>query len=266
MEIKNLKIAIIGAGNMGGALARGWSKSDILSAENIAISDISQEKLDQLTAFNPHFTVSTSNREIIRQADIVLLAIKPWLVETVAKEISKSIDYKKQVIISIAAGVSFETLTHFFDSNGVFFRVIPNVAVEIGQGVSVVSSFNACKEHQQLLLEIFNVLGKTFFVSENQMDAFMALTSCGIAYAFRYVRASVAGAVEMGISPQMAQEAVIQTVRGAVDLLELHQSHPETEIDKVTTPGGFTIKGLNEMEANGFSNAVIKGLKASYSK
>ncbi|HOH55496.1 MAG TPA: pyrroline-5-carboxylate reductase [Paludibacteraceae bacterium] len=266
MEIKNLKIAIIGAGNMGGALARGWAQSKIMAAENIGISDISQEKLNQLTAFDSHFTVTTSNREVIRQADIVLLAVKPWLVETVAKEISKSIDYKKQVIISIAAGVSFETLTHFFDNDGVFFRVIPNVAVEIGQGVSVISSFNAHEEQKQLLLEIFNVLGKAFLVAENQMDAFMALTSCGIAYALRYVRASIAGAVEMGISPQLAQEAVIQTVRGAVDLLDVHHSHPEWEIDKVTTPGGFTIKGLNEMEANGFSNAVIKGLKASYSK
>ncbi len=94
----------------------------------------------------------------------------------------------------------------------------------------------------------------------------MSLSSCGIAYAFRYIRAAMEGGVEMGIYPHVAKEVVLQTLRGAIDLIEANNSHPEVEIDKVTTPGGITIKGLNEMEAQGFTNAVIKGLKASHLK
>ncbi|MEI8087908.1 MAG: pyrroline-5-carboxylate reductase dimerization domain-containing protein, partial [Paludibacter sp.] len=109
-------------------------------------------------------------------------------------------------------------------------------------------------------------LGKAFLVPETQLNAFMSLSSCGIAYAFRYIRAAMEGGVEMGIYPNVAKEVVIQTLRGAIDLLEANESHPEVEIDKVTTPGGITIKGLNEMEAYGFTNAVIKGLKASHLK
>jgi pyrroline-5-carboxylate reductase len=113
---------------------------------------------------------------------------------------------------------------------------------------------------------IFEELGRVFFFPESQLNSFMSLASCGIAYAFRYIRAAMEGGVEMGIPAQTAKEVVVQTLRGAIELIESNNTHPEVEIDKVTTPGGITIKGLNEMEANGFTNAVIKGLKASQIK
>jgi pyrroline-5-carboxylate reductase len=113
---------------------------------------------------------------------------------------------------------------------------------------------------------MFAELGKAFLVPESQLNAMMALSSCGIAFAFRYIRAAMEGGVEMGVYPHIAKEAVLQTLKGAVELIEANNSHPEVEIDKVTTPGGITIKGLNEMEAQGFTNAVIKGLKASHIK
>jgi pyrroline-5-carboxylate reductase len=110
---------------------------------------------------------------------------------------------------------------------------------------------------------LFDTLGKASVIEERLMGAATALCSCGIAYAMRYVRAAMQGGVEMGIYPGESKDYVLQTLRGAVALLETTGNNPEVEIDKVTTPGGITIKGLNEMEANGFSNAVIKGLKAS---
>ena len=153
------------------------------------------------------------------------------------------------------------------NSKPTLIRIIPNIAIDVLQSVSTIVSYNANKEQENFIISVFNELGKAFFVaSESQLNAFMALSSCGIAYAFRYIRAAVEGGVEMGIYPNVAKEVVMQTLRGAIDLLEKNESHPEIEIDKVTTPGGITIKGLNEMEANGFSNAVIKGLKASLIK
>lgn len=266
METTNLQIAIIGAGNMGGAIARGLSKGKLIPSKNIRVSDVSEENLNALKAFDSEITVSTSNREVLENADIIILAVKPWLVEIVAEEIENKFDYKKQIIVSIAAGVEFSKLTTLFDEASTMFRVIPNTAIDVLQSVSTISSLNAEKEQEQLILDIFSELGKAFLVPESQLNAFMSLSSCGIAYAFRYIRAATEGGVEMGIYPNVAKEVVMQTLRGAIDLLEANSTHPETEIDKVTTPGGITIKGLNEMEACGFSNSVIKGLKASHIK
>lgn len=266
METTDLQIAIIGAGNMGSAIARGLSKGGKILSQNIRISDVSQPNLNAIHAFVPEITVSSSNREIIKDADIIILAVKPWLVEVIASEIENKIDFKKQIIVSIAAGVDFDQLAKFFNTDATLFRVIPNTAIDVMQSVSSISSFHATKEQEELIVSLFGELGKTYLVPELQLNAFMSLSSCGIAYAFRYIRAAMEGGVEMGIYPNVAKEVVIQTLRGAIDLLEANGTHPEAEIDKVTTPGGITIKGLNEMEANGFTNAVIKGLKASHIK
>jgi pyrroline-5-carboxylate reductase len=266
METTNLQIAIIGAGNMGGAIARGLSKGKLIQSKNIRISDVNQSNLDAIQTFAPEITVSNSNRDIIKDADIILLAVKPWLVESISEELENKFDYKKQIVVSIAAGIAFEQLAKFFNTDATLFRVIPNTAVDVLQGVSTISSFNASKEQEELIVSLFAELGKAFLVPETQLNAFMSLSSCGIAYAFRYIRAATEGGVEMGIYPNVAKEVIIQTLRGAIDLLEANNSHPEAEIDKVTTPGGITIKGLNEMEANGFTTAVINGLKASHLK
>lgn len=266
METANLQIAIIGAGNMGGAIARGLSKGELIQAKNIRVSDVSQANLDAISAFSSEIVVTTSNRDCIKDADIVILAVKPWLVEMISDEIESKLNYKTQTIVSIAAGVDFEKLANFFNTDATFFRVIPNTAIDVLQSVSTISSFNATKEKENLIVALFAELGKAFLVPETQLNAFMSLSSCGIAYAFRYIRAAMEAGVEMGIYPNVAKEVVLQTLRGAIDLIEANNSHPEVEIDKVTTPGGITIKGLNEMEANGFTNAVIKGLKASHLK
>lgn len=251
---------------MGGAIARGLSRGTIVATNKIFVSDVSEKNLNDLKVFSPEISVSKSNREIIENAAIIILAVKPWLIETVAKEIVNKIDYKKQIIVSIAAGIDFEKLAGFFDTDATMFRVIPNTAVEVLQSVSTIASFNATKDQEKIVMSLFGELGKVFLVPEMQLNAFMSLSSCGIAYAFRYIRAAMEAGVEMGIYPNVAKEVVLQTLRGAIDLLEANESHPEVEIDKVTTPGGITIKGLNEMEANGFTNAVIKGHKASHLK
>lgn len=266
METNQLQIAIIGAGNMGGAIARGLSKGQLINPSNIHVSDISQTNLDNIKAVSPRTHTTKSNIEIIKQADIVILAVKPWLIPRIADEIESKLNYKKQIIVSIAAGVDFAALAEFLDTDATMFRVIPNIAIEIRESVSTISSYNANKEQEELITSIFAEMGKVFLVPESQLNAFMSLSSCGIAYAFRYIHAACQGAVEMGIYPETAKSIVIQTLKGAIQLLESGNSHPEVEIDKVTTPGGITIKGLNEMEAHGFSNAVIKGLKASHLK
>ncbi|MBP6230939.1 MAG: pyrroline-5-carboxylate reductase [Paludibacteraceae bacterium] len=265
-------ISIIGAGNMGGAIARGLSQGSIFAAENITVCDISEANLSAITKFNPRICTSLSNVEGVKNADIVVIAVKPWLTEPILDEIKSVLNYDSQLLVSIVAGISFDQMYSFLEKDDesttpTIFRVIPNTAIDVLQSVSTIASSNASKEQEQEILSIFNELGKAFLVpSESQLNAFMSLSSCGIAYAFRYIRAAMEGGVEMGMYPEVAKQVVLQTLRGAVELLEKNGTHPEVEIDKVTTPGGITIKGLNELEAQGFSNAVIKGLKASFLK
>ena len=258
------RISIIGGGNMGGAIAKGLLKSNQIAAKDITISDISEKTLNNFRKITDEWRLTTSNQEAIADAEIIILAVKPWLVENIAGEIREKTDYKKQIIVSIAAGVELKTLQSLFSENAILFRLIPNTAIEVMESVSTVTSINASKEQIEKICLIFEEMGKVFYVeNEKLLNAFMALSSCGIAYAFRYIRAAMEGGVEMGIYPETAKEVVMQTLIGAVKLLKENHSHPETEIDKVTTPGGITIRGLNEMEANGFTNAVIKGLKKS---
>ncbi|MDR1699279.1 MAG: pyrroline-5-carboxylate reductase [Prevotellaceae bacterium] len=259
-----MKITIIGAGNMGGAIARGLTKSSIFQAKDITVTDVAQENLDKIKAFNNDINVSLYSTREVNDAGIVLLAVKPWLVEDVIEGIKFNLDLKKQMIVSIAAGVSINQLLSWLrDNSAAVFRVMPNTAIEVGESMTAIASCNASKEQNDLILSVFNELGKAALVSEIQMDAYMALCSCGIANAFRYVRAATEGGVQMGIPAESAKNAVLQTLRGAIDLLEHTGGHPEAEIDRVTTPGGTTIRGLNAMEAYGFSSAVIQGLLAA---
>lgn len=248
---------------MGGAIARGLAaNAEFASANTIAVSNRSEGKLTALKADFPDVVTSTDNCDAALGADIVVVAVKPWLIDHVAEGL-KSVLIPTQTIVSVVAGVPFSHLHELFGEAPVV-RVIPNTAIAIGESMTIVASDGSAAEAQlTAAMGIFDRLGATILLEERLMDAAMALGSCGTAYALRYVRAAMEAGVELGLYPAQAQKIVAQTVKGAADLLMAHGSHPEEEIDKVTTPGGFTIKGLNRMEACGFTNAVIEGLKAS---
>jgi len=259
-----MKVTIIGSGNMGGAIARGLSKGSIVKAEDITCTDYSQKTLDKLNAEIPELHTLLDNAEACRNADIIFLAVKPWIIEEVIYDIRHAVKCEKQIIVSIAAGLTFEQLTSYLEKDfPILFRVIPNTAIEIQSSMTLISACNANDEQTKMILAIFNELGKALLIEERLMAAATALASCGLAYAMRYIRAATEGGVELGFYPHEAQEIVLQTVKGAAELLLANKNHPEAEIDKVTTPGGITIKGLNAMEHAGFTSAVIQGLKAS---
>jgi pyrroline-5-carboxylate reductase len=261
-----MKIAIIGGGNMGGAIARSLSRGKIFQAQNITVVDVNPAVLEGIKAFDSNIHTVRNVDDDVQAADIVLIALKPWLVESLLESIKFQLDYDRQIIVSVAAGISFELLNGFLKkvtpAEPVLFRVIPNTAISIRESMTFISSFNASEAQEKLLSDIFDSMGKTMQVEERYMSAGTALASCGIAYAFRYIRAAMEAGVEIGFYPEQAKAIVLQTLKGAIELLEANHSHPETEIDRVTTPGGITIKGLNTMEKHGFSHAVIEGIKA----
>jgi len=258
-----MKIAIIGAGNMGSAIVRGLYESKLCSAKDLFVADIDQNNLDSIKEIDKNIFTATDSRKAIQTADYVVLAVKPWLIDDVFLLLKPSLNAAQHTIVSIAAGVSLETIAGRVGSDFTLFRVLPNTAISIQESMTFVSSLNASKKQEEEVLTLFGKLGRAMLVQESLMAAFTSVSSCGIAYALRYIRAATQGAVELGIRPETAQEVIAQTMIGAAQLILQNGTNPECEIDKVTTPGGWTIKGLNAMEEYGFSNAVIKGIKAN---
>lgn len=246
---------------MGGAIARGIVQGSKVKAVDITVANPSNGKLDALNAFNPEINVTNNNQEAIENADIVLLAVKPWLVKSVLESVS--FDAKKQILVTVAAGVAFTEYCKIVGESATIFRVIPNTAISLLESTTLIASYNASKEQEQFMLDLFGEMGLAMIINESQMSAATALTSCGIAYVLKYIHAAVEAGVEMGIYPKDAQKMVAQSVKGAAELLLQNDTHPAIEIDKVTTPGGLTIKGLNELEHAGFSSAIIRAMKAS---
>lgn len=260
-----MKITFIGGGNMGGAIARGAVSKQVVKAENVTISDPSAQVQASFAEFDAKININADNAEAIIGSDLIIVAVKPWLVEPVFQQIKDTLDAKTQMVVSIAAGISFDMLKSYLNEDNIpsLFRVIPNTAITLGESATFVCSEGTTAEQTKVVCDLLSALGSVFEVEESQMASLTALASCGIAYIFKYIDASIKGGVEMGIEQSMAQEIVMQTVKGALCMLETNKTQPQTEIDKVTTPGGITLKGLEQMEKSGFTQAVIDGLKAS---
>ena len=262
-----MKITIIGAGNMGGAIARGLASGTIIKAEELTVTAHTQKTLDKLSEDVEGIKTTLNNAEAVKDAEIVMLAIKPWLIKNIIEEIKPSLNLSKQMIVSIVAGISCDEIKEMLgDKNATIFRVIPNTAISIKQSPTLMCSSNASQEQIACIKSLFDELGQAFILEERLMAAGTAITSRGIAYAFEYIKAAIQAAIELGFYPHVAKAMIDQTVMGAASLLEKNGTMPDAEIYKVCTPGGITIKGLNEMSAQGFDNAVIAGLKKAAGK
>lgn len=262
-----MKIAVIGAGNMGGALARGLAHGSIVKTSDIYVSNPSTAKLEALRREFLEINTTTNNCEAATAADIIVLAVKPWKVVEVLEEIKPCLDYSRQAVASMVGGLGLEQLSEWLSKGDeqlpATYLIIPNTAIATMSSMTFIASARSSAAQERELLDIFNELGKAMLVEEKLIPAGTSLASCGIAYALRYIRAAMEGGVELGFRADDAKHIVMQTLRGAADILAANDAHPEAEIDRVTTPGGLTIKGLNAMEAAGFTHSVIEGLRAS---
>lgn len=254
--LDRIKLTIIGAGNIGGATAIG-----LASTAEITATARTEATLKRFNGLGIRTT--TDNSEAVRGADIVIFAVKPWLMEEVVTAVLPSLDLSAQTIVSMAPGVSSADFRRWLGPEARLAYAIPNTAIEVGQSMTFIVPVTTGKEETERLLELFSNAGKAMEVSEKQLIAGTSLASCGIAYALRYISAAACGGKELGFSADEASAIVAQTVRGATAVLEAHGTDPETEIDRVTTPGGLTLRGLKAMEDAGFTDAVKSGLKAN---
>jgi pyrroline-5-carboxylate reductase len=258
-----MKIAIIGAGNMGGAIARALAPrlGDDLQ---LSVANPSTAKLERLKEVSTAITTTTDNVSAVAEADIIILAVKPWLLAKVIEQIKPRLVYRRNTIVSLAAGVSLDDLERFLmrgDEMPAIVRAIPDTAITVGHGMTFISARHASDAQLQKVDELFAAMGKVAVIEERLMGAATALSSCGIAYAFKYIQAAVQAGVEMGFRPAEALRYVNATVDGAVAMLEAYpEETPQQQIDRVTTPGGMTIRGINALEHAGFTSAVINGI------
>ena len=259
--MNNYKVAIIGAGNMGGSIARGLAHGTYISTSNIIVSNPSNSKLEKLKEEYPDIHITNSNEQAVEHANIIILAVKPWKVEEVLTSLHLS---QNQVLVSVAAGISCEELSQYTAPSTSIIRAIPNTAISELASLTLITSINASHEELSLIIDIFNEMGIAMPIEENCFPAATALTSCGIAYVFKYVQAAMQAGTELGIKPKESMKMLAQTLEGAAQILLNHaETHPAIEIDKVTTPGGITIKGVNSLEHSGFTSAIIKAIKES---
>ena len=257
-----MNVSIIGAGAMGGAIASGLLNKSF-SPKALMLSNPSSGVLEKFKAQGVN--VTHDNCEAARFADVVMVVVKPWIVEQVLNEIKGVMDYSRQTVVVIAAGVPSDSLKDWLIKDNTLPAILigmPNTAIALGESMTFLVPVVSEDATTIKVKQLFDLTGTTLVIDEAHLPAGTTLASCGIAYAMRYIRAAIEGGVELGFKAALAQEIVVQTVKGAAALLSVPGSHPESEIDKGTTPGGLTIRGLNEMEHAGFTSSVIRGLKA----
>lgn len=259
------KIAILGAGNLGIAIAQGILKSGIAPAQNITLSRRHLDKIEQLSVHG--FRITSDNKAAVEQSDIILICVQPKQVAALLSEIHSSLDRDKHVLVSTITGVTTdELLTHLNGRDISIIRAMPNTAIAIGASMTCICAKHASEEQLKFVIRLFDAVGETLIVEERLMKASTVLAASGIAFFMRYLRAATQGGIQLGFDAEEAQQIAVQTAKGAALLLQKNESHPEMEIDKVTTPEGCTIAGLNEMEHQGLSSALIKGILTSFEK
>ena len=258
------RIAIIDGGNLGAAIAEGLVKSSFIKPEFLTVT---RRNLARLQALKEQgVTVTDNNQAAIENSEVIIVALKPFNVKDVLTSLKESIDPKKHIIISVVTGVYLKELQEVVDKGVPLFRAMPNTAIAIQESVTCLCHQDASETHVNYVKKLFDQLGITIPIEEKLMDAATVLGACGIAYALRFIRAATQGGIEIGFDAKTASLIAAQTVKGSAELLLKLNRHPEEEIDKVTTPRGCTIVGLNEMEHNGFSSSLIRGISASYNK
>lgn len=255
-----MNIHIIGGGNLGVAIALGIAQY----TKNHAVT-ITRRNTAQISYLTQHgINVSSSNIHELQKADLVILTVKPHQIANVLVEILPFISDK--VIASAVSGFSIEAMQQITQDRCSVVRIMPNIAIQFGESATCISFSAKDEQAAQPVINLFQQLGTAPVIEEKLMDAATVLGACGTAYALRYVRASMQAGIEIGFDSQTALAIAAQTAKGAARMLLEEKIHPEQLIDRVTTPQGCTIVGLNEMEHQGFSSSLIKGIKTSLEK
>lgn len=261
---KKPRIAILGAGNIGTAIAKGLTRFAGFRPQRITLT---RRKVNLLREYSKQgFSTTKSNPDAIRESDIVIIAVEPSQIDGVLKQIGPYLDPTRQIVVSVVTGVTIGEIRSHIGKVIPVVRAMPNTGVSIGESITCLAGGKTKKKAVDSVRKIFDLVGRTLLIDEEQMTASTALGACGVAFFLRAIRAASQGGIEIGFHADDALTIAAQTAKGAASLLLNMENHPEFEIDRVTTPRGCTIAGLNQMEHEGFSSAMIKGIVTSCEK
>lgn len=269
MSSNGRKIAVLGGGNLGRALATGWVSAGRVEPSEVHVTRRQTAKIADLGEAG--FVVGSDNAAAVSTCEIVVLAVQPQQVDELLRQIVGTIDPERHRVVSVVSGVSIARLREVLGDGVKIVRAMPNTAVSIGESMTCLSAQadsttpaeDGGADALAEAVDLFDAVGKTLVIREEMMVPATALCACGVAFFLRVIRAASQGGIEIGFHPEEALLLAGQTARGAAALSLREDSHPESEIDRVTTPRGCTIAGLNEMEHQGLSSALIKGLIVS---
>ena len=258
------KVAVLGGGNIGLAIVNGLIDNNLFPAENIFIT---RKQLQHLKEYEKKgCQVTGDNKKAVSGSELVIIAVQPQQLNELLTEITPHLDLRRHILISVVSGASIKAIREIVGENINVVRAMPNTAIAIGESMTCLAGSNKTDKSLSVAKKIFDSVGKTLVIEESLMIPATALCACGIAFFLRAVRAASQGGIEIGFHSEEALLMAAQTAKGAASLLADKKSHPESEVDKVTTPRGCTITGLNQMEHNGFSSALIKGIIISAEK
>lgn len=261
-DINKLKIGFIGAGKLATAMIEGLLKSQAIKPENIGASRRNQEALHQL-ASQYGIKTSTSNKEIAQWANVIVLGVKPFQVESVLKDLANEL--QDRVIVSLAVGISATEIAKLALQNNAYVAMC-NTALAVCESVTCLNGAVEAPQTDRLLKELFDLVGTTLFVTEQEVDAACTLASCGTAYALKFISASSRAGVSIGLKANESSKLMAQCMKGAAELILQNEAHPEAEIDKVCTPGGTTIAGLRKLEEHNFTHAIIECFNSAFNR
>jgi len=260
-----MKIAIIGTGNLGYSIALGILNQSQFNYEQLYLTKRNTNSLESLKKL-PKVAVLSDNKKAVSDANIILITVQPNQLQNVLEEIKDVLNAETHTVISCVTGRKINDIEKVLGNEIGIIRSMPNTAISVGQSMTCLSANKSGIKNMNLAKTIFDALGSTMYIEEKLMQAATVICASGIAFWMRLIRATAQGAVQLGFEAKKAQELAMQTCLGSASLLVESGNHPEQEIDKVTTPSGCTISGLNEMEQQGLSAALIKGLVTSFEK
>jgi pyrroline-5-carboxylate reductase len=260
--LKERKFGFVGSGNMAEAMMRGLLEpSGVVVPENIFAADISEDRLHYLHDLHGIHTL-TDKEEVVKNADNVILAVKPQVIQTVLQGISKHVDEHK-LVISIAAGIKIQLIQDLLPPTRVI-RAMPNIAALVHEAITAISKGKyATDDDVQIAEEIFNAVGKSVVVKEVLMDAVTGLSGSGPAYIFYAINALADGGVKVGFSRDVALKLAMQTVYGSAKMVIETGEHPMKLRDMVTSPGGTSIAGIYALERDGFGATLMNAVEVA---
>lgn len=260
-----MNIGFLGIGNMGGSILKGFLSNKI-DGKNIFVYDIDNLKVEE---FKQKFNINVcyNYEELVKNVDYLILAVKPDIILKVVEDLKDYLNIYKPIIISIAAGISTNSIYKIINNDNIgIVRIMPNINAEISLATSAYCYINIKDEHIEQVVNLFKSIGTVFYIPEEKFSIFTAIAGCSPAYVYLFLDSIAKGAQKMGLNKKDAIQIAIDVTIGSANMLKHSGKHPWELIDNVCSPGGTTIEGICTLEENNFQQSIVRAIENTIKK